>query len=108
MIRIPVTFYVYEDEELKVGEEISFLLDDVHFPIKKQSLSLDLIDNIEDAELFKKYKDYDMVIFDLGEFFEAEDNDNLVLIYYRGFYSWNDDTKLYFDDDIHCKYKKKE
>lgn len=107
MIRIPITFFVYEEEEMKVGEEMSFLLEDVHLPIDKQSLVLDLIDNIENAELFEKYKDYDMVTFDFGEFFTSEDNMNLILIYLKGFYSWNDDTRLYFNDDIHYDYRKK-
>ena len=107
MIRIPVTFFVYEDEEMKDREEMSFLLEFVHLPIDKQSLSLDLIDNIEYAELFEKYKDYDMVTFDFGEFFENEEGGNLVLIYLKGYYSWNDDSKLCFNDDIHYDYRKK-
>ena len=101
---VPITFFAYEDGEMKVEEHQLFLLEEVELPITKESIANDIIGNINMEQVYLKFKDYDLISVDVSHF-EGFDEDTR-LLYEGGYYSWNDELSIC--GDIHYDYRKKE
>lgn len=101
---VPITFFAYEDGEMKEVEHQLFLLEEVELPITKESIANDIIGNINMEQVYLKFKDYDLISIGVNHF--EGFNEDTCLLYEKGYYSWSDDLTLY--DNTHYDYRKKE
>lgn len=99
---VPITFFAYEDGELKEEAHQLFLLEEVALPITKESIAEDIIANINSEQVYLKFKDYDLISIDVSHF--EGFNVDTRLLYEDGYYKWNDELSIC--DNTHYDYRK--